>query len=90
MQFIAVFPSLEMASTGLVHILQVYMACSPDSETYMLVREPDTCKYAVTLYHPSLCKQDKYALRTVQAPAAQATEAQPDSQEKDDYYRDEL
>ncbi len=69
-------------------LMQVFMACSPDSEVYMIVREPETCKYSVTLYHPSLCEQDKYALRTVQAPSAPPLEAK--SQDEDDYYRDEL
>lgn len=33
------------------------MACSPDKEVYMFVREPATCTYVVTLYHPSICDQ---------------------------------
>lgn len=48
---------------NLVQILQVQLVCSPDAEVYMLVREPETCHYVVTLYHPSICDIDGYQHR---------------------------
>ena len=43
-----------------VQTLQVQLVCSPDAEVYMLVREPETCRYVVTLYHPSICSIQGY------------------------------
>ncbi|CAL8463374.1 g2908 [Coccomyxa elongata] len=42
---------------------KVQLVCSPDAEVYMLVREPETCRYVVTLYHPSICDIDGYQHR---------------------------
>jgi hypothetical protein len=50
--------------------LQVRSACSPDAESYMLVREPAMCRYIVTLYHPAICQDKKYAIRVVEAPSS--------------------
>ncbi len=36
-------------------MLQVYLACSPDKETYMIIGEPETCSYVCVLYHASVC-----------------------------------
>lgn len=38
-----------------MHKLQVQFARSPDDEIYMVVREPEVCKYVITLYHPDSC-----------------------------------
>ena len=48
---------------------QVRMACSPDAEVYMLVREPELCQYVVTLYHPLHCSQWERGLHPVGAPS---------------------
>ena len=37
--------------------LQVRLACSPDTSTYMVVREPMACSYVITLYMPAVCGQ---------------------------------
>jgi hypothetical protein len=34
---------------------EVRLACSPDGEMHMLVREPAFCSYVVVLYVPTLC-----------------------------------
>lgn len=47
-------------SVCFVRLRQVQLACSPDSDAYMLVREPETCRYVVTLYHPSICTVEGY------------------------------
>lgn len=39
-------------------MLQVYLACSPDKETYVIIGEPETCSYVCVLYHPSVCLVD--------------------------------
>ena len=39
------------------------MACSPDQEIYMIIQEPETCKYVCVLYHPSVCLVEGMDLR---------------------------
>lgn len=45
---------------AVLHLRQVQLACSPDADVYMLVREPETCRYVVTLYHPTVCAVEGY------------------------------
>lgn len=56
-----------------MQISQVQLVCSPDAEVYMLVREPETCRYVVTLYHPSICDIQGYQHRE---PAVQEKQLQ--------------
>ena len=36
-------------------VLQVRLACSPDKDTYLIIQEPETCRYISVLYHPAVC-----------------------------------
>ena len=35
---------------------ELRLACSPDKDTHMVVREPAQCIYIVTVYIPELCQ----------------------------------
>lgn len=39
--------------------VELRAACSPDSATHLLVREPNFCRYTMVLYHPQLCDVQK-------------------------------
>ena len=36
-------------------VMQVRLACSPDKDIYMIIQEPETCRYVCLLYHPAVC-----------------------------------
>ncbi|GAX75433.1 hypothetical protein CEUSTIGMA_g2877.t1 [Chlamydomonas eustigma] len=36
------------------------VACSPDEQMHMLVREPDFCQYVFVIYSPALCQVEKF------------------------------
>ncbi|KXZ53821.1 hypothetical protein GPECTOR_6g739 [Gonium pectorale] len=46
-----------------VRRVEARVACSPDSNTYMLVREPDFCTYTFVIFVPELCALDYYKPR---------------------------
>ena len=31
------------------------LACSPDKDIYLVIQEPQTCRYVGVLYHPAVC-----------------------------------
>ena len=64
---LAVCSSIDPSEFVCVH--QVRMACSPDADVYMLVREPELCRYVVTLYHPLQCSDQETNLHSVGAPS---------------------
>ena len=35
---------------------ELRIACSPDPERHLLMREPQQCQYVMVLYEPSLCE----------------------------------
>lgn len=35
---------------------ELRLACSPDQEAHMVIREPAQCLYIITLYIPGLCQ----------------------------------
>ena len=39
---------------------QVRLACSPDQETYLTVREPAPCEYGLLLLLPAMCAHSEY------------------------------
>lgn len=39
---------------------EVRIACSPDSNLHVLVREPDLCTYVYVVYSPTLCTLQRY------------------------------
>ena len=41
---------------------ELRLACSPDEEAHMIVREPAQCMYIITVYLPGLCQATQGAL----------------------------
>jgi hypothetical protein len=53
-----------------VRRVEARIACSPDSSTYMLVREPDFCSYVFVVFTPSLCGLEYYKPRALSSKRA--------------------
>lgn len=34
---------------------ELRIACSPDDQQHLLIREPEQCRYVMVLFEPSLC-----------------------------------
>ena len=51
---------LHVRCVGAV-LWQVRLACSPDAESYLVVREPAACAYIIVLYTPFMCSHSEYA-----------------------------
>eukprot|EP00775_Hariotina_reticulata_P011589 gene11589-11733_t len=45
---------------GRARQVELRLACSPNKNWHMLVREPDFCRYIMVLYHPSMCTIQRY------------------------------
>jgi hypothetical protein len=39
----------------------VRIACSPDGDLHLLVREPDFCQYVLVVYSPALCSVPEFS-----------------------------
>lgn len=39
---------------------ELRLACSPDDQSHMIIREPAQCMYIIVLYLPSLCSVPAY------------------------------
>ncbi len=55
-----------------VRRVEARLACSPDANTYMLIREPDFCTYVYVIYVPQLCKLEYYKPRPKEGAAGAA------------------
>jgi hypothetical protein len=48
-----------------VCVIQVRLACPTDGQIHLVVREPATCRYVLTLYLPLVCNRPEFRPRTL-------------------------
>lgn len=70
---------------------EVRVVCSPDSQWYMTVAEPSTCRYLITLFAPPLCELPGFSLPqdTLHTVVLDAKEDHQDNEYYDEYYDEE-
>ena len=50
------FWRLQVMADCICRSTELRLACSPDKQAHMIVREPAQCVYIITLYLPKLCQ----------------------------------